>query len=77
MAGLKSVPGLWGGSTLPQWRGRGVDRALVAVRAALATTRGVPYLHVDASDDSRPVLERLGDTAVTTTTAYVWTPDES
>ncbi|WP_437075316.1 GNAT family N-acetyltransferase [Streptomyces sp. enrichment culture] len=66
---------LWGGSTLPQWRGRGIYRALVAVRAALAATRGVRYLHVDASDDSRPILERLGFTAVTTTTPYVWTPD--
>ncbi|MBE8472583.1 GNAT family N-acetyltransferase [Streptomyces sp. 3R004] len=67
---------LWGGSTLAAWRGRGIYRALVAVRAALAAARGVTYLHVDASDDSAPILRRLGFTAVTTTTPYVWTPGD-
>jgi ribosomal protein S18 acetylase RimI-like enzyme len=65
---------LWGGSTLPDWRGRGIYRALVATRAARAAARGVTYLHVDASDDSAPILRRLGFEAVTTTTPYVWTP---
>jgi GNAT superfamily N-acetyltransferase len=66
--------GLWGGSTRAQWRGRGIYRALVARRAQLAAERGVRYLQVDASSDSRPILERLGFLAVTTTTPYVWTP---
>jgi GNAT superfamily N-acetyltransferase len=66
--------GLWGGATLPGWRGRGVYRALVAHRAKLAASRGVRYLQVDASDESRPILSRLGLVAVTTTTPYVWTP---
>lgn len=66
--------GLWGGATLPTWRGRGIYRALVAARALLAQARGVRYLQVDASDDSRPILERLGFAAVTTTTPYIWTP---
>jgi hypothetical protein len=66
--------GLWGGSTLRDWRGRGIYRALVAERARLAVTRGVRYLQVDASDDSKPILLRLGFRAVTTTTPYVWTP---
>jgi GNAT superfamily N-acetyltransferase len=65
---------LWGGSTLPAWRRRGIYRALVAVRARLAAERGVRFLQVDASEDSRPVLERLGFVAVTTTTPFVWTP---
>jgi GNAT superfamily N-acetyltransferase len=68
---------LWGGSTLKQWRGRGIYRALVAVRARLAAEHGYQYLQVDASDDSRPILERLGFTAVTTTTPYIWTPPTS
>jgi GNAT superfamily N-acetyltransferase len=63
---------LWGGGTLPAWRGRGIYRALVAHRARLASERGCRYLEVDASDDSRPILERLGFVAVTTTTPYVW-----
>jgi GNAT superfamily N-acetyltransferase len=65
---------LWGGATLPAWRGRGIYRALVAHRARLAAERGRRYLEVDASDDSRPILERLGFVAVTTTTPYVWSP---
>ncbi|MEK2472445.1 GNAT family N-acetyltransferase [Streptomyces noursei] len=69
--------GLWGGSTLPEWRGRGIYRALVAARAQLAVARGVRYLQVDASDDSAPILRRLGFHAVTTTTPYVWTPPRS
>ncbi len=66
--------GLWGGSTLAAWRGRGIYRALVARRAAIAAAAGVRYLQVDASDDSRPILEQLGFVAITTTIPYVWTP---
>ena len=66
--------GLWGGSTLAAWRGKGIYRATVARRAQLAVARDVKYLQVDASKDSRPILERLGLHAVTTTTPYVWSP---
>lgn len=66
--------GLWGGSTRSTWRGRGIYRALVARRAQFAVEHGVKYLQVDASADSRPILERLGFVAVTTTTPYMWTP---
>jgi hypothetical protein len=65
---------LWGGSTLPQWRGRGIYRALVAYRAWLAISRGFTYVQVDASDDSRPILGRAGFVEVTTTTPYVYRP---
>ena len=66
--------GLWGGSTLREWRSRGIYRALVARRAQLAAAREVPYLQVDASSNSAPILRRLGFLALTTTTPYVWTP---
>ena len=66
--------GLWGGSTVREWRRRGIYRALVARRAQLACARGVRYLQVDASDDSKPILLKLGFRAVTATTPYVWTP---
>jgi hypothetical protein len=69
--------GLWGGSTLREWRSRGIYRALVARRAQLAAARGVPYLQVDASSDSAPILRRLGFRALTTTTPYVWTPPQA
>jgi GNAT superfamily N-acetyltransferase len=65
---------LWGGATLEEWRGRGIYRALVARRAHIAAENGRRYLETDASDDSRPILERLGFVAVTTTTPYVWSP---
>jgi len=65
---------LWGGSTRKEWRGRGIYRSLVAARARVAAERGRRYLQVDASDDSRPILERLGFIPVGTTTPYVWTP---
>jgi GNAT superfamily N-acetyltransferase len=62
---------LWGGGTLPEWRGRGVFRAVVAYRAALAAARGFTYLQVDASPDSRPILRRLGFAELAMTTPFV------
>ena len=61
---------LWGGGTLPSWRGRGVFRSLVAHRATLASARGFRYLQVDASPDSRPILQRLGFVELATTTPF-------
>jgi GNAT superfamily N-acetyltransferase len=66
---------LWGGATLPAWRGRGIYRSIVAYRANLAAQRGFRYLEVDAGDNSLPILERLGFVPVTTTTPFVWSPD--
>jgi GNAT superfamily N-acetyltransferase len=66
--------GLWGGGTLPEYRGRGIYRALVSYRADLAAKRGHQYLHVDASADSRPILERLGFERLARTTPYVHSP---
>lgn len=62
--------GLWGGSTLPAYRGRGIYRALVTARARLALDLGHPVLQVDASDDSRQILERLGLQVVGGTRPY-------
>ncbi len=70
--GGTSFATLWGGSTLAEWRGRGIYKALVRYRARLAVQRGLRYLQVDASDDSRPILERNGFVPVTTTTPYVY-----
>lgn len=62
---------LWGGGTLPGWRGRGVFRALVAHRAAQASARGFRYLQVDASPDSRPILKALGFVELAATTPFM------
>ncbi|MFC4854442.1 GNAT family N-acetyltransferase [Actinophytocola glycyrrhizae] len=61
---------LWGGGTLPEWRGRGIYRALVSHRAKLAAGRGYRYLRTDALPTSRPILERLGFVRLTTTVPY-------
>ena len=63
-AAARCRSGAAGGSTTPSSR----------TAPTLAATRGFGYLQVDASSDSRPILERLGFVAVTTTTPYVWTP---
>ncbi|QNS07870.1 GNAT family N-acetyltransferase [Streptomyces xanthii] len=62
---------LWGGGTVPAWRGRGIYRSLVAFRTRIAAERGFRYVHVDASPYSRPILERLGFAVLGTTTPYV------
>lgn len=66
--------GLWGGGTVEAWRGQGIYRALIAHRAGIAAERGYRYLQVDATEDSRPILQRLGFTALGTTTPYVYRP---
>ncbi|MFI5754851.1 GNAT family N-acetyltransferase [Streptomyces sp. NPDC051569] len=70
----KRFAGLWGGGTVEAWRGKGIYRALIAHRAGIAAARGYPYLQVDASDDSRPILQRLGFARLSTTTPYVYEP---
>lgn len=63
---------LWGGGTLPTWRGKGVFRSLVAYRAALAKAMGYHYLQVDATPDSHPILKRLGFVELATTTPFTY-----
>lgn len=65
--------GIWGGATLEPWRGRGIYRALTAVRARSALQRGKTLIHSDSTEFSRPILERSGLVRVSTTTPYLWT----
>jgi ribosomal protein S18 acetylase RimI-like enzyme len=67
--------GLWGGATVPEWRGRGIYRALTAARARSALRMGATLLHSDSTEYSRPILERSGFVAVGTTTPYLWRRD--
>jgi hypothetical protein len=69
-----SFTGLWGGSTLAEWRGRGLYRATLLHRARLGLDRGNDFVRVDASPDSEPILRRLGLHRVATTTPYVFDP---
>jgi len=49
-----------GGSVRPKFRGRGVYRALVAARLAIARDAGLPGLAVWGGHMSAPILRRLG-----------------
>jgi hypothetical protein len=51
---------LFGGATLPEARGRGAYRALVAARWEDAAAAGKPALVTQAGAMSRPILQRLG-----------------
>ncbi|UFT98189.1 GNAT family N-acetyltransferase [Radiobacillus kanasensis] len=55
-----SFASLWGGSTLSKYRGKGYYTALLVARAKKAYESGRPYLTVDASTMSRPILEKAG-----------------
>ena len=64
--------GLWGGATLEAYRKKGLYTAVVAVRAQEAVKRGYRFLMVDASDMSRPILQKRGFQLLTHTTPYTW-----
>ncbi len=64
--------GLFGGATDPDWRHGGIYRALTAARARSATVMGAELVYAECTEFSRPILERAGLVAVTTTTPYVW-----
>jgi Fe2+ transport system protein FeoA len=51
---------LFGGATLPEARGRGAYRALVAARWEEAVARETPILVTQAGPMSRPILAKLG-----------------
>jgi len=64
--------GIWGGSTLPEHRGRGIYRALTAARARSAIEQGKRWINSDSTEFSRPILERSGLVKVSTTQPYIW-----
>jgi GNAT superfamily N-acetyltransferase len=63
---------LYGGSTLPEWRGKGIYSALVGARAQEARERGCTWLTVDCSAMSLPILQRRGFKTLAVTTPYIW-----
>jgi GNAT superfamily N-acetyltransferase len=66
--------GLYSAGVLPDYRGRGAYRALVAARAEVARRCGYRYLTVDARETSRPILERLGFTPLATVRGWTLEP---
>lgn len=67
-----AIAGLWGGSTRPEWRGRGLYRALTAARARAALAMGKRFVLSESTAYSRPILARAGLAEVATTTTYAW-----
>ena len=62
--GAGSALALFGGAVDPAARGRGAYRALISARWVHAQSLGRPALVTQAGSMSRPILERLGFTAV-------------
>ena len=62
---------LFGGSVLPEARGRGVYRALIETRWNLAVENGTPCLTVQAGRMSRPIVERAGFEFLAAVRVYV------
>ncbi len=67
---------LWGGSTLPDYRGRGLYTAVMAVRLQEAIRRGYSFLTIDASKMSRPIAEKYGFQLLTYAHACMWYPEQ-
>lgn len=65
---------LWGGSTLAEYRGRGLYRAMLQVRVQAALALGYRYLAIDAGPMSRPIVEKYGFRAITTAQDFAWKP---
>jgi hypothetical protein len=65
---------LWGGSTIAEYRNRGIYSALLAIRAREAVGRGYRYLTIDASPMSRPIAAKHGFQLIATSNECVYTP---
>jgi len=68
---------LWGGSTVPAFRGRGLYTAILAQRVQAAQARGRRYVTVEAEAASHRILVRHGFDELTKTTTFAWEPEAS
>lgn len=66
---------LFGGSVLPEFRSRGIYRAMVAARAKAASEKGIRWCLVDAGKESLPILQRNGFEILTSRTSFVKHPN--
>ena len=65
---------LWGAATLPAFQRRGLYTALVERHVVTARAAGARLLTVDANENSRPVLERVGFRPLVGVQGFVWRP---
>ncbi len=70
----RSFASLWGGGTIPAYRGAGVFRQMVSVRAEFARQSGYRYITVDARETSRPILHRVGFVPLDSVTGWILSP---
>ena len=68
--GSSPFAGIWGGSTIKEFRGNGYYSLLLNKRIAEAKSKGVKYLIIDASDMSKPIVSKRGFEVIATTTGY-------
>lgn len=61
---------VWGGSTLKAYRGKGYYSTLLHQRMNDAIKRDIQYLIIDASDMSKPIVEKYGFQFIAKTTPY-------
>jgi hypothetical protein len=64
--------GLWGGSTVAEFRKRGLYTAVLAARVQEAIQRGYRFLMIEASAMSRPIVAAHGFQLLTMTSSYGW-----
>jgi hypothetical protein len=69
--------GLWGGSTVPAYRSRGLYTAVLATRVQEAIERGYGFLYVEATDMSRPIVARHGFDQLATVYGVDWLSEPS
>lgn len=65
---------LWGGSTVPEQRGRGLYTAVLNARLKEAADRGYRFVTIDASPMSRPIVAKHGFRLLTMAWACKWRP---
>ena len=55
-----SFPELHGGAVIPDWRGKGIYGDLYRIRCKEISQKGYSWTSVDATEMSRPILQKLG-----------------
>jgi hypothetical protein len=68
---------LWGGSTVPAHRRRGLYSAVLALRVQEAQRRGYHFLTVDTSSMSQPIVAQHGFRLMTHAQDFDWKPGET
>jgi hypothetical protein len=63
---------LWGGSTKPEYRKKGMYTAVLAARVQEAIQRGYRFLTIDASPMSRPIVAKHGFQLLTLSYECTW-----